>query len=276
VKSNVKLTEFIPHLPAQLQEGLDVLLKQAEGQTELHRNVSCNDLNPIGEEQRTFVGYASTRTVDRDGEVVMPQGMDLSQFLKAPVLLWGHKWSDPPIGGDLLIENDGFGLKTKSLLADTALASDIWTLVQKHFLRTSSIGYIPLAWVLRDHKDYGSLMDASRKWPEWQAKSEPSAFITKAVLLEHSLVSVPANIDALITSVKEFKLETLARTLSVSPPPTPVSIPTPTPTVNPPLPPAPKTFTPRLLKTAEQVQQEYLDETIRLVKEEISRRLGRV
>jgi HK97 family phage prohead protease len=274
MKSKIKLSDFTPHLPAQLQEGLDVALKDTETVPELHRAVAFTELAPVADE-KTFIGYASTRNVDRDNEVILPGGLDLSQFRKAPVVLWGHAWSMPPVGRDTAVESDGYGLKTRSLMADTALANDLWQLVKGGFLKTSSIGFIPLAYTLPEHKDYGQLMDTARKWPEWDRKAEPSAFVTKAILLEHSLVAVPSCVDALITSVKEFKLEALAKLLSTEP--------KPWPTV---LPPAvstavdthavPKTFEPRLIKTAEQLQIELQAEVYRSVVAEIQRRMGRV
>jgi len=266
MKSKISLADFLPHLPEQLREGIDTQLKDAGVQPELHRAVAVAGLDEVDE--RTFSGYASVRTVDRDNEVVLPDGMNLDQFRKAPVLLWGHQWSMPPVGKDLLIASDGYGLKTRSLMAETPLANDLLTLVKGKMLNTSSIGYIPMEFATPNHKSYGSLMDAARKWPEWNSKAEPAAFITKAILLEHSLVSVPANIDALITSVKQFKLAALGKCLHTDVTPPPPAAPAP--------PAAPKTFAPRLVKTAAQVQIELQAEVTRIVYDELQRRMGRV
>lgn len=273
MKSRIPLKDFVPHLPANLRDGLGEALKDTETEPELHRAVAVADLaTDGGGVHKTFVGYASTRSVDRDGEVVLPGGMDLTQFRKAPVLLWGHKWSEPPIGKDEAIENDGYGIKTRSLLAETALATDIWQLVKAKMLNTSSIGYIPMEWVLPDHKDYGGLMDLARGWPEWQKNAEPTAFVTRSILLEHSLVSVPANIDALILGVKQFNLTEIAKSL-----PRVQREPTMPVVAAPPVAPAtPKTFVPRLVKTAEQLQVEWQTELLRCVTEELQRRMGRV
>lgn len=275
MKSKIKLADFLPHLPERLREGLDNALKDAEGVPELHRTVAVASLDEVDE--RTFSGYASARTVDRDNEVVLPAGMNLEQFQKAPVLLWGHAWGQPPIGKDISIVNDGYGLRTRSLMAETALANDLWTLVKGGFLRTSSVGFISLEIATPNSKDYGSLMDAARKWPEWNSKAAPDAFVTKAILLEHSLVSCPANIDALVLGIKQFNLTELGKRLHTE---VPEQLP---PTV---LPPAvsmhidthaaPKTFEPRLVKTAEQLQIEMQAEVYRSVVAEIQRRMGRV
>jgi len=186
MKSSVKLAEFLPHLPEPLQEGIAGALKTAECQPELHRHVEANSLTPKG--PKTFVGYASTRTIDRDQEIVMPNGMDILQFQKAPVLLWGHRWSEPPIGKDEAIENDHFGLKTRSKISDTQLAGELWTLVKDDMLKTSSIGFIPLEFLRSGDKGWGGLMDEMAKWPEFDKDAELRAVITRSILLEHSLV----------------------------------------------------------------------------------------
>lgn len=262
MKSKVQLQEFLPHLSEQVQEEIAGALKSTEVKPELHRAVSVAELAP--KDERTFVGYASTRGVDRDEEVILPGGMSLDQFRKAPVLLWGHAWSSPPIGKDVLIESDGYGLKTRSLMAETAFANELWILVKGGFQKTSSIGFIPLEWVGHSDKDYGTLMDTARKWPEWNLKDEPKSFITKAILLEHSLVAVPAQIDALITSIKQFNLPLLSKELKMAAvPPTPAT------------PEAPKVYH-RLVKTREQLELELSLEVAAAVARELKFRKGQL
>jgi HK97 family phage prohead protease len=285
MKSRVALAEFLPHLPAQMQEGIDAALKQTEVQPELHRAVAVASLDEV--EERTFSGYASARTVDRDNEVILPDGVDLDSFRKAPVLLWGHSWGQPPIGKDAAIASDGYGLRTRSLMAETALANDLWMLVKGGFLKTSSIGFIPLEYVQAGHKNYGGLMDAARKWPEWNSKAEPNVFITKALLLEHSLVSVPACAEALITAVKQLNLVELGKRLHAEEAPPKMHQKNPGGEIHdiditqyrtaPVIPAAPPVkIYHRLVKTPEQVQVELDAEVRRLVNEELSRRMGRV
>jgi HK97 family phage prohead protease len=229
MKSKIGLSDFLKHLPEPLQEGVAGALKNTECQPELHRHVETNSLTPTKGE-KTFVGYASTRTIDRDQEIVMPNGMDILQFQKAPVLLWGHRWGEPPIGKDEVVENDHFGLKTRSKLADTALANELWMLVKDDMLKTSSIGFVPVEFMRPGDKGWGGLMDELSRWPEFDKKAELRAVVTKAILLEHSLVSVPANIDALVTSIaqKGLSLPLLSKELKMEvppPPPAPAAVP---------------------------------------------------
>jgi HK97 family phage prohead protease len=266
MKSSLKLAEFTPLLPAEMQEGLDTALKAAELQPELHRAVSIAELVP--KEERTFVGYASTRSMDRDNEVILPGGMDLSQFRKAPVLLFGHKWSELPIGKDLLTECDGYGIKTRSQMSETTFAKEVWISVKDGSLSTSSIGFIPTEWVGRNDKEFGTLMDMARKWPEWNLKDEPKGFITKALLLEHSLVAVPANIDALVTCVKKFNLTELGKRLHVDK--KEMSPPTPPP------PPEPVKTYHCLVKTPEQLHLESELEIAAMVARELKFQRGQL
>jgi len=276
MKSNVKLAEFIPHLPAQLQEGLDALMKSGECEAELHRTISLEALAAKGD--HCFIGYASTRTLDRDLEIVMPGGMDLSQFRKSPVLLWGHKWSEPPIGKDETIENDNYGLKTKSQMASTPLAEDLWTLVKAEMLKTSSIGFIPLEMKHPGDKEWGALMDKLNAWPEFDKNAEMHGVITRSILLEHSLVSVPANVDALVTSIsaKGLSCPTILKELGkaigsfhgkindiVLPPP-------------PEVPPATVKLYHKLVKTPEQIRLELELEVQTMVAREMKILMGRI
>jgi hypothetical protein len=110
--------------------------------------------------------------------------------------------------------------------------------------------------------------------------------VTRALLLEHSLVSVPANIDALVTAVKRLGCgEALLKVIGEAPPKMHQKNPGGeihdiditqyrTAPVIPAAPPV-KIYH-RLVKTPEQVQVELDAEVRRLVNEELSRRMGRV
>ena len=264
MKSVVKLAGLLPYLNEQMQEGIAGVLKNTECPPELHRHVEVNSLTPKGE--KTFVGYASTRTIDRDLEIVMPNGLDISQFQKAPVLLWGHRWGEPPVGKDEAIENDHFGLKTRSKMGDTELANELWLLVKDDMLKTSSIGFIPTEFMRPGDKGWGGLMDELSRWPEFDKSAELHAVITKSILLEHSLVSVPANIDALVTSISEkgLSLPLLSKELKILSTPPPPATPEPVKVYH------------RLVKTREQLALELSLEVANAVARELKFRKGRL
>lgn len=121
-----------------------------------------------------FSIIASTSAVDRQGDVVDQKGWDLVNFMKNPVLVWAHDYSQLPIGKVVSAQ-----VVKGKLIADFIFASaemnpfaqQVKSLYMEGFLNASSVGFIPL---------------------ERQGNT-----ITKAELLELSLVPVPANQEAL-------------------------------------------------------------------------------
>jgi len=177
----------------------------------------------IDEEERTVVKYVSTVSVDRDGDIILPEGGQIKDFQKNPVILYAHKHGSDmfgggndtlPIGKDVWIKADKFGIKAKQKYANHQLASDIFDMHKDGFPLASSIGFIPLEWVRND---------GSKEWKE-TAKyvKDKYGMSTKDVnsaktifktwyLLEHSDVPVPSNPDALALAYSkgEFKCKSI-------------------------------------------------------------------
>jgi HK97 family phage prohead protease len=140
------------------------------------------DMNHVGME---FV--LSDMTPDRYGDVIMASGWDLKNFLKNPIALFNHN-SDFPIGRwENLNVKDG-ALRGHLRLAPEGTSSridEIRKLVNADILRATSVGFRPLE-------------------SEPLEKSGGLRYI-KHELVETSLVSVPANPNALAVS-KSLKI----------------------------------------------------------------------
>ena len=126
------------------------------------------------DEERSIVARVSTNDRDRDGEVVEPKGIDLSNYTKNPCLLWAHRYDMPAIGKALWSKTDEKGLICKFQFAPTQFADEIYQLYKGGYQRAFSIGFIPM--------DFDSVEKIHRK----------------VSLLEVSAVPVPANQDALV------------------------------------------------------------------------------
>jgi HK97 family phage major capsid protein/HK97 family phage prohead protease len=147
------------------------------------------DFKAMGDDdERVIEGVASTPSTDRYEDVVEPEG---AQY-KLPIpLLWQHD-SRSPIG---LVENarvtkDGITIRAK--LAAPGVSEQIdkaWSLIKAGLVRGLSIGFRALE--TADIK--GTFGIRFLQW-EW---------------LELSAVTVPANADASITSIKRFDDEQL-------------------------------------------------------------------
>lgn len=138
-----------------------------------------------GSRTRRFV--ISDETVDRMGDVIVAKGWNFTNFLKNPVLLWGHQSRELPIGRVDKISTDG----TKTI-ADVTFASaderpfaeSVLRLIDGGFINASSVGFNPLA-------PPEPMLDNGGKWTG-------GLKFNSQELLELSIVSVPAHPDALI------------------------------------------------------------------------------
>lgn len=131
-----------------------------------------------GSDECIIEGYANTSTKDRVGDVVLPVAFakSLETYLKNPVLLANHDWNDP-CGRVLEAKITENGLWIKARISDTR--PDIKTLIREGCLSTFSIGYNELV------ADF----DESTK----------TKYIKELELLEISVVTVPANTEAMFT-----------------------------------------------------------------------------
>lgn len=131
-------------------------------------------------------GYANTSSKDRVGDVVLPSAFEksLPTYLKNPVMLLNHDWNDV-VGVCTSAEITDKGLFIKGKISNTR--EDIKTLIREGCYRTFSIGY--------------NEVDADYE------EATKTKYIKELELLEISVVSVPANTEAMFTRI-EAKTET--------------------------------------------------------------------
>lgn len=131
----------------------------------------------------------STGGQDRDNDRVKPRGGRFDNYVKNPVVQWGHNYRDPwaTIGKTNVLEVGDNGVTADFTLRPAANESDPQNIVNLlwdgGWIRTASIGFMPKA---ANPNDLGGL-----DFDEWE-------------LLEWSLVPIPANQDALRLAVKSF------------------------------------------------------------------------
>ena len=130
----------------------------------------------------TFSGYASTfGNIDDGGDVVLPGAFtDSLKTRPKPRLLWQHD-SHEPLGVVLSMKEDARGLLGEWKISKTQRGADAYALLKDGAVDSLSIGYIPTDSEFTD--------DGVRK-------------LKSVELLEVSLVSIPMNAEALVTSVK--------------------------------------------------------------------------
>jgi DNA-directed RNA polymerase subunit RPC12/RpoP len=142
--------------------------------------------------------------VDRDNEVLLPEGIDFSQFLKNPVVPFNHKYDQLPIGRCLWIAatkvDNGSGFKAKTRYTPRPethpesaewFPDTVWHFVKQGDLRGKSIGFVPLSIRTPTTEDLQAR-------PDWK---DADRLIDEAMALEYSTATVPANQVALSDAV---------------------------------------------------------------------------
>lgn len=121
----------------------------------------------------------SNSGLDRHGERIMVDGIDIKQVKKNPVVLWGHDYTSLPIGKITKIWKDAGNLMAKIKLAtDTyEFANTVYNMIIEGFVNAVSIGGIVKEW-----------------------NPEDFSIINKLEMLELSIVPIGAHPDALVTS----------------------------------------------------------------------------
>lgn len=162
------------------------------------------------------VGTITTIDVDSDGDVVLPQGIDISRYQKNPVVLFQHNL-DMPIGyaEEITVSDEKITAKTR--FGSTEEAKKVHQLLKDKVLRTHSIGFVTLEFESRGTKTFESLMmDLKSKFPNKftdEVTKRVDRVVTKALLLEYSVVTIPANEEAVINEIKSCKKEEVIKNI---------------------------------------------------------------
>jgi len=160
-------------------------------------------ITEIDDENRTFMAVASDDTTDRHGESIKQDGWDLDNFVKNPVVPWGHDYYNPPVAKAIEVGlKDGKLMFKPKFATVEELSSDpqnpsewakfvdtVYRMYKGGYLRAFSVGFIP-------------------------KEMEGDTFI-KQELLEVSAVTVPSNPNALALAYKEGVIDEAERKLLI-------------------------------------------------------------
>lgn len=160
-------------------------------------------ITEINEDERSFMAVASDNSTDRHGESIEQEGWDLENFVKNPVVPWGHDYYNPPVAKavEVGLKDGKLMFKPKfatieELSTDASNPSDwakfvdtIYQMYKGGYLRAFSVGFIP--------------------------KEMDGDVFKKQELLEISAVTVPSNPNALALAYKEGVIDDEQRKILV-------------------------------------------------------------
>lgn len=141
----------------------------------------------------TAVFVASTDSADRYGDIVDQRGWDLESYKRNPIVLLNHDNNSLPIGrGEVSIDDRGLIIKVTFDMNDPKAAL-IAEKVAGGFMSGVSVGFAPLKSIARAELPDG----------HFAYSKSGGRYFERAELLEVSVVTIPANAEAVIAA-KEY------------------------------------------------------------------------
>jgi len=169
--------------------------------------------------ERSVISTISTLGVDRDSEVVLPEGMDGKHFKLNPVVPFGHSYGELPLGSAKWVkvypEKNPVEIRAKTIYAKHAKAEDVLQYQRDGHPLAKSIGFIPVKSVTPTDNNWD---DAVKNWRERRIESfemkgvkagdrpneaDPKRIYTEWILLEYSDVPIPSNPEAINIAVSK-------------------------------------------------------------------------
>jgi len=158
------------------------------------------------DETRMVEARISTTSVDRDGDVMLPSGAELSNYLKNPVVMFAHDGGKLPVGavpsGGIKRQTDGLTAKVRFAERPESLPNEAeWTpdvifdLFRQEILRAFSVGF-----TIQDARE-------PNKRDIMRFGEKVQRVINRWELLEISVVPLPANQDALAVAVSKGMMD---------------------------------------------------------------------
>lgn len=143
--------------------------------------------------ERSIISYISTASIDRHNEIVIPAGIDITNYRNNPVVCVNHDIDEIPSAKNAWIKLDSKGLLAKTIFRDNDEGNNLFDAYTTGYMNAFSIGFIPL---------------------EVSYDSENRKVYNKSELYEYSCVTVPANADALQCMLKSFTSPKLIKSLN--------------------------------------------------------------
>lgn len=213
----LKFGEIIDGILKAMPEYGELLTKHYDDEADFIRKSSASDIIDMPGD-RVIISKITTNGIDRDNDVILPQGVDWEDYSKNRVVLWSHDYGGSLFGGAqyVLPHARNMWLKQfpsrnpKEIRAGTQYATkemnEFGDQVYQYRLAKwplgYSIGFIPLQTIYSDDEEWGKTLTAWKRRiaedteVDIEAIKEPERFFVRVALLEYSDVKIPANPDA--------------------------------------------------------------------------------
>lgn len=153
------------------------------------RKAYIAEIKAVEDVERGIQFSISSEAVDRDSDTLNVQGWKLGNYRKNPVVLWAHDYRQPPVAKCVKCFTEDGKLKAIDAFASRDVypfADTVYQMVKGGFLNATSVGFLPLKFERVDPDD------------EDGRGRRGGVDFKQQELLEHSVVPVPSNPEALV------------------------------------------------------------------------------
>lgn len=176
---------------------LGTVIKDIDGVRKFAEDVGIKDMDVTADSLQKYSTILPTvisqEEKDRDGDIIELGGMDLVEYAKNPVMLWGHDQKELAIGNGLLTTKVGDQIRSLAAFAAKEINPAAYTIGQMYahgINRAFSIGFMGEGELIVEKNG----MASGVRW-------------TKSELLEYSAVNVQSNRNALLQA-RSFGIDT--------------------------------------------------------------------
>ena len=158
----------------------------------LNKRIDLNfqtEIKTLDNEDADFEAIINTSAVDRDGDVVLPAGLDSSQY--SGVVCWQHNYDSLPVAKTTKLNRYSNKWTARGVWANHELAQTVKGLVEDGIPLGASVGFMPT-----------QMRSPTREDKETFGK-DVKHVISRYKLLEWSFVTIPSNQETLVTALRK-------------------------------------------------------------------------
>lgn len=145
-------------------------------------------------DKRLVQGIITTMTVDNDGEVVVPKGLDTTYFPNQVKTVYMFHDYDRPIGKCAKLDVRKSGIYAQTYITTTGMGDEVLTMLNEGVINGFSIGFRTVK--------YGEPTDREKA----EFGDECHTVHREGKLFEYSITPMPCNPDALVSMVSKGKV----------------------------------------------------------------------
>lgn len=169
-----------------------------------YQRALVKSVKDFDDNQRSEVSIINTSSVDLDGEIILPSGIDHSAYDRFPMVTLEHRWDIATVGRGSIVKKTNTDVLAKTYYHDTDQALITYGQVKSGEYNAKSIGFLPLSvrWpTTRELELFPKLKSNSRIVDKW-------------MLYEYAITKTPANPDCVIITKSQDTAKILSSLLS--------------------------------------------------------------